>query len=79
MKNADADFVAFVMLNRGNRFRKTEIAPKHPEIFVFPMDVVLSVRNEDGWKKVMTKKIPDREFYRENWGLVRDFLGRAHP
>ena len=79
MKNADADFVAFVMLNRGNKFKKTEIAPKKPDIFIFPMETVLAVRNEDGWRKVMTKKIPNREVYLENWGLVQKFLDKKAP
>jgi hypothetical protein len=81
LKNTDADFVAFVMLNRGNRSTKKMIDSRHPEIFVVPMDVVLSARNPDGWKKVMTKKIPEREAYRENWNLVRDFLenGKSNP
>jgi hypothetical protein len=77
LKNTDADFVAFVMLNRGNRFSKKTIESRPPDIFVFPMDVVLAVRRQVGWNKVMTKKIPDRETYYENWDLVRDFLNKG--
>jgi hypothetical protein len=74
MKNADADFVVFVMLNRGNRLAGREGGKKSPEIFVFPTSVALAARRQDGWMKVMTKKIHEREFYRENWGQVREFL-----
>ena len=74
LKNLDADFVVFVLLNRGNRFGSKIIAKQAPEIFVFPMDVVSAIRRDDGWNKVMTKKIPERDRYRENWDLVRDFL-----
>jgi hypothetical protein len=38
------------------------------------MDVAVLARREDEWKKVMTRRIPDREVYRENWELVREFL-----
>ena len=74
LKNLDADFVVFVHLNRGNRFGTKFIAKQSPEIFVFPIDVVAAVRRDDGWRKVMTKKIPERDNYRENWDLVRVFL-----
>ncbi|MEZ5752907.1 MAG: hypothetical protein R3D60_13400 [Paracoccaceae bacterium] len=77
LKNLDTDFVVFVLLNRGNRFGKREIAKQSPEMFVFPIDVAKSARSETGWNKVMTRKIPDRENYRENWELVRSFLEEA--
>ena len=74
MKTADADFVVFVMLNRGNRLAGREGGRKSPDIFVFPMPVALAARREDGWMKVMTKRIDNRESYRENWLQIRDFL-----
>jgi hypothetical protein len=77
LKNLDADFVVFVLLNRGNRYRSKEIVKQAPEMFVFPMEVVASVRRDDGWHKVMTKRIVNRDDYRENWDLVRHFLERA--
>lgn len=74
LKSVDADFVVFVLLNRGNKYRMRETAKKAPEIFVFPMETAISVRRDSGWNKVMTKKITDRDGYRENWELVRAFL-----
>ncbi len=74
LKNLDADFVVFVLLNRGNRYRTKEIIKQAPEMFVFPINVVAEVRRDDGWKKVMTRKIPDRDSYRENWEIIRSFL-----
>ena len=74
MKNADADFVVFVLLNRGNRLAGREGGKKSPDIFVFPIQTALAVRRQDGWKKVMTKKIVDRETYREAWDKIRVFL-----
>lgn len=74
MKNSDADFVVMVLLNRGNRFGKREVSRAAPELFVFPMSIALSARRNDGWNKVMSKKIENREVYRENWELIRDFL-----
>lgn len=76
MKNTDTDFVVFVMLNRGNRLRSHSDGKKPPDIFVFPIATVLGVRREDGWKKVMTRKIPDREIYRERWDLIRAHLSQ---
>lgn len=74
MKNSDADFVVFVMLNRGNRVKAGTGGKRSPDIFVFPMSIALTVRREDGWKKVMTRKIAERETYRENWELIKTFL-----
>lgn len=74
LKNTDADFVVFVLLNRGNRLRSKEGGKRAPDVFVFPMQEVIKARSEDGWHKVMTKKIEDREGYRENWELIREFL-----
>ena len=82
MKNTDADFVVFVLLNRGNRLRSREGGKKAPEVFVFPMSTALAARNNNGWNKVMTKKIEDREKYRENWELIQEFLsqpGESRP
>jgi len=74
MKNSNADFVVFVMLNRGDKLTDKASLKKSPDIFVFPMDIALAARREDDWKKVMTKKIVDRENYREKWDSIRNFL-----
>ena len=77
MKNADADFVVFVLLNRGNRLAGREGGKKSPDIFVFPTPIAVAARREDGWMKVMTKKIAGRESYRENWDQIREFLAAS--
>lgn len=77
LKNTDADFVVIVLLNRGNRLRSQVGGKKAPEIFVFPMSIVLAARRDDGWKKVMTRRINDRETYKENWELIRQFLAHG--
>lgn len=79
LKSDRADFVVFVMLNRGNRFGSKVIAKSSPKMFVFPMSVALSARRQDGWSKVQTRKIEQRDSYLENWELVRSFLTQTTP
>jgi len=46
-----------------------------PEHFVIPVGIVQSVcRTDTSWSKVLLKDITNLESYRDNWGLVREFL-----
>ncbi len=78
LKNLDCDFVVHVALNRGFRFRKKNMSPensiKAPTFYVFPVDVLKPIRNEDGWKKVQIRKLIDLEKYIDNWKLIKDYL-----
>jgi len=76
LKNADADFVVLVLLNRGKYNAGTIDASgkSTPEIYVFPMSVALAARRKDGWQKVMTKQISNREEFRDGWEQIRDHL-----
>ena len=73
IKNFDCDFVVVVLLNRGSKCGRKEVLP--PEHFVIPVDIVQAVcRTDTSWSKVLLKDITDLEGYRDNWGLVREFL-----
>ena len=62
-----------VLLNRGSKCGRKEVLP--PEYFVIPVDIVQAVcRTDTSWSKVLLKDITDLESYRDNWGLVREFL-----
>lgn len=73
IKNFNCDFVVVVLLNRGSKDGRKDVLP--PDYFVMPVNVVQSVcRTDTSWSKVLLKDIVDLESYRDNWGLVRDFL-----
>lgn len=72
ISNFDCDFVAVVRLNRGKKDGTGEVLP--PDYFLFPVDVIESARNDNGWRKVFFKNIPECDSYRERWDLVQDFL-----
>ncbi len=80
IKNLDCDFVVYINLNRGywyNKNKRGDISGiKVPDIFVFPINLIKEIRDDNSdWKKVNTKKIEDLEYYRENWSIIKDFLG----
>jgi hypothetical protein len=82
IKNFHCDFVVHVALNRGYRFRKTpkqgDTGLKDPVYYVFPTAVVRASQNVgDKWGKVTITNIPELDRYRNNWGLIADFLGVA--
>ena len=73
IKNFDCDFVVVVLLNRGSKDGRKKVLP--PEHFVIPVGIVQAVcRTDTSWSKVLLKDIAELENYRDNWGLVRDFL-----
>lgn len=77
LKSLDCDFVIHVALNRGFRFskkNKTDNAIKPPEFYIFPIDVLSSIRSKDDWKKVNINKIPNLNDYKDNWALIKNYL-----
>ena len=79
IKNFDCDFVVHVALNRGIRYRKRSHQGngevKAPEFFVFPVNVVRVAQDRrDKWGKVAITKIPNYSSYKDNWGLIVEFL-----
>jgi hypothetical protein len=80
IKNFDCDFVAFVALKRrsdSSKMRK-DAGAGSPDIYMFPVDVVQEHHDRRStWQKVHVHKIPEWESYRNNWTLVREFLGKA--
>jgi hypothetical protein len=74
----DFDFLVYVALNRGHRYRlvrSEETAVRSPEFFVFPRETArLGVDPTSSWGRISTKRIPQREDWRDNWGCIRSFL-----
>lgn len=67
-------------LNRGYRFGKApkegDRGIKEPVYYVFPTEVVKAAQNVgDKWGKVTITNIPDFERYRNNWGMIAEYLG----
>lgn len=82
IKNFDADFVVFVALNRGFRYRRRQTSAddgRHPPlIYVFPIDVVRDAQSgSPKWSKVWLRHIADANDHVDKWDLVRGFLGFA--
>jgi hypothetical protein len=81
IKNYDCDFVVLAKLNRGFRY-KYNLDPKKwsegkalPECYVFPTKIVKQGRDRRSkWGRVILKRIPNYETYKERWELIRDFL-----
>jgi hypothetical protein len=74
IQNFDCDFVIVVKLNRGAKNGKADILP--PEYFVLPADVAKALPRTERWGRISFSNIPELESYRENWGLIRDFLNQ---
>jgi len=73
LKNTSSDFIAVVFLNYG--YSGNRIGGKRePEFYIVPTNVCEQYRNPTGWKKVMTKNIPNFDSYKENWQLVKNFI-----
>lgn len=76
LNKTNSDFIAIVFLNCGYSWGRKGEGKKEPEIYIVPTEVCIEHQRKDGWKKVMTRKIPDfGEKYRNNWKLVKDALG----
>lgn len=60
IRNFDCDFVVFVALNRGYRYRRKssgeDFGRREPHFYVFPIEAVRSARNPgDTWGKCFSK------------------------
>lgn len=71
----DSDFVVVCLLNRGNKSGK--VKEKAPEFFVFPTEVLKSVKRGDKFGKVNFSNVPNHEDYRDRWDLIKDKLEEA--
>lgn len=79
IKNFDCDFVVFVALNRGYRYRKKQTLDddgrKEPSFYIFPVAVIQSAQDpNNSWGKVFLRRIEDVEQYRNQWRLIPSFL-----
>lgn len=76
IKNFDCDFVVHVALNRGYCWTKKDEkgGQKEPAFYVFPCNLVKNASKHGQWNKVKISDIKDYEKYKNNWGLVREFL-----
>jgi hypothetical protein len=74
IRNLDCDFVVFAKLNRGDK-KKSTVERRSPECYVFPIALIKGVHiGNSSMPKVRLNTINGLEKYKENWGLVRDFL-----
>lgn len=79
IKNFNNEFVVFVALNRGFRYRKQTSRPdagkRDPVIYVLPKNVCKKYQRPDStWGKLFLRDIPNVEVYRSNWELIRKAL-----
>jgi hypothetical protein len=80
IKNFDCDFVVFVALNKGYRYRRKKqgegAGRRESEFYVFPVEVAREARRpESSWNKVFLRCIEDAKGYVTRWELVRSHLG----
>jgi hypothetical protein len=80
---SNCDFVVFVALNRGYRFKKKQTGQdgkKEPTYYVFPAEVVQgAIYEKSGWGKAFLKLIPNVGRYERNWELVKRFPNSDLP
>jgi hypothetical protein len=72
------DFVVFVLLNRGVRYRRirTDESPRRePDFYVIPIDVAKSAHVPGRMSVVRLRDISNSSQYLDNWQQVRQFLG----
>lgn len=79
IKNFDCDFVVFVALNRGYRYRQKspgeDAGRGEPEFNVLPVEVVREARRpESTWNKVFLRHMQDAREYVSRWDLIRSRL-----
>lgn len=79
IKNFDCDFVVFVALNRGYRYRKRvkqdDDGRRAPQFFVLPVEVVKKAQSPSSkWGKAFLRNVEAVEGYEDNWGLITDFM-----
>jgi hypothetical protein len=71
------DFVVFVLLNRGVRYRRAtdgEVVRSDPEFYVLPVDIVQQYHASGQMSVLRLRDVPNHEQYRDAWDLVSDFL-----
>jgi len=74
ISNFNCDFVVAAFLNRGSKDGKKEILS--PDYFVIPIQAILSLPRDARWNKVDLKNLANKEHYKDNWGLIGDFLSK---
>lgn len=80
INNFECDFVVIVSLNRGySRPRKSKPADtgrRDPDYHVLPVEVARAALYEKSrWPKVSLTRVLDLPTYRNNWALIKQFLG----
>jgi len=43
-------------------------------IYVFPLEVMKTIRRNDAWGKIYIRKINDYESYKSNWSIIKKIL-----
>jgi hypothetical protein len=79
IRNFDCDFVVFVALNRGYRYRRklTEegAGRKDPQFYVFPVEVLRKAQDPNSkWGKVFLRHTENPDQYLSDWHRIRKFL-----
>ena len=85
IKNFECDFVVFVALNCGYRYRRKVTAQdsgrREPKFYVFPVEVVRKAHDAhktqkpgDKWGKVFLKYIDVPDQYLSDWRAIKEFL-----
>ncbi len=80
INNFKSDFVVFVTLNRGySKIGKNlETGIKDPDFYIFPIEYVKSIQNENSsWGKITKSKMTDFEQYENRWDLIVDKLKKS--
>ena len=80
IRNFGCDFIVFVALNRGFRYREKSADIHHgrqePQCYVFPVRIIQTAQDPaNTWGKVFLRHVEDVEQYVNNWELVKAFLG----
>lgn len=84
LRSFETDFVVFVALNRGYRYRKGRSADsdgrRPPDIWVFPIELLRPlVFVSGGWSKLLLKHVENVDRYRDRWDLIRRHLRLSSP
>ncbi|VBB44953.1 conserved hypothetical protein [uncultured Desulfatiglans sp.] len=77
INNFECEFVVFVALNRGySKPRKSgDTGISDPEFYVLPISYVMKVRDPNNeWGKIVKNRLVELDKYRDQWGLIQDFL-----
>lgn len=80
IKNLDSDFVVLVTLNRGipNKMRRGDDDIRDPNFYVFPIEFVEEIRDEENkWGKITKSRMKDFEKYENKWDLITQKLNNV--